>query len=231
MRKRMIVVMAALAAAAGALAGREALGGNQDQAPGAGELTTIREKASYCYGVYYARLLKVQLASRKVEQGPFLAGFRDVMSGRPSAFDRRQTTSILTIYQRERAVMLARESKEFLAANKEKEGVVQLPSGLQYRMIEPGEGRPPGERDVVKVYYRGTFVDGTEFDSRLRPADPSAKLVGRTIRGWSEALQLMKPGAKWQLFIPPELAYGEEGNDVVGPNMALIFDVELVSKK
>jgi FKBP-type peptidyl-prolyl cis-trans isomerase FklB len=118
----------------------------------------------------------------------------------------------------------------FLAENAKKDGVVTLPSGLQYKVVKQGEGAPPGATDNVSVHYRGTLVDGTEFDSSYRRNRPSTFPVNGVIRGWAEALQLMKPGAKWQLFIPANLAYGDRGaGSVVLPGSALIFEVELIS--
>jgi len=118
----------------------------------------------------------------------------------------------------------------FLAENAKQEGVVVTESGLQYKVIEPGQGDSPGPADVATVHYRGTLIDGTQFDSSYDRGQPATFPVGGVIAGWSEALQMMKPGAKWQLFIPAELAYGERGaGQVIGPNSTLIFDVELIS--
>lgn len=119
-----------------------------------------------------------------------------------------------------------REAKEFLAANASKPGVVTLPSGLQYKVIREGKGKTPGPRDMVTVHYRGTRIDGTEFDSSYKNNKPATFRVDGVIAGWTEALQLMKEGSKWQLFIPPDLAYGKRGPMA---HRTLIFDVELIS--
>jgi len=119
-----------------------------------------------------------------------------------------------------------KENVEFLAANAKREGVVTTPSGLQYKVLEAGSGRTPQATDTVTVNYRGTLIDGSEFDSSYRRGEPATFRVDGVIPGWTEALQLMKEGAKWQLFIPPELAYGERGQLRY---KALIFDVELLS--
>jgi FKBP-type peptidyl-prolyl cis-trans isomerase FklB len=122
------------------------------------------------------------------------------------------------------------EGEKFLAENKSKEGVQTLPSGLQYKVTTPGKGKKPQLTDTVIAHYRGTLIDGTEFDSSYRRGQPASFPVNGVIRGWTEALQLMEEGAKWQLFIPPNLAYGDRGaGQAVGPNAVLIFDVELLS--
>ena len=122
------------------------------------------------------------------------------------------------------------EGQEFLAQNSKKEGVVVLPSGLQYRIIKEGKGEAPQPSDTVTVHYRGRLVDGTEFDSSYSRNEPATFPANRVIQGWQEALLLMKPGAKYELFIPPELAYGKSGGGgKIGPNSTLIFEVELLA--
>lgn len=120
----------------------------------------------------------------------------------------------------------------FLAQNKSKEGVVSLPSGLQYKILKAGDGKKPTEADQVECNYRGTLINGTEFDSSYRRGQPATFGVTQVIAGWKEALQLMPVGSKWQLFVPPELAYGERGaGREIGPNSTLIFEVELLAIK
>jgi len=136
--------------------------------------------------------------------------------------------------QKERLKEAAEENRAagqaFLAENSKKEGVKTLPSGLQYRVLEEGEGSPPKATDTVTVHYRGTLINGTEFDSSYSRNEPATFRADRVIEGWKEALQMMKPGAKYALFIPPELAYGKRGaGSQIGPNSALIFEVELIS--
>jgi len=124
------------------------------------------------------------------------------------------------------------EGKAFLAENGKKEGVVTLPSGLQYKVIKEGAGASPTPDDTVSVHYRGTLIDGTEFDNSYARNEPAVFKADRVIPGWKEALQMMKEGGKWQLFIPPDLAYGErQAGQLIGPNSALLFEVELVSVK
>ena len=123
-----------------------------------------------------------------------------------------------------------KEGEAFLAENKKKEGVVTLPSGLQYKVIKEGDGQMPKDTDMVTVNYRGTLVDGTEFDSSYKRGNPATFPVNGVIPGWQEALKLMKVGSKWQLFVPAGLAYGEKGaGSTIGPNATLIFEVELLS--
>jgi FKBP-type peptidyl-prolyl cis-trans isomerase FklB len=125
-----------------------------------------------------------------------------------------------------------KEGEAFLAENKKKEGVKTLPSGLQYKVIKEGTGKSPKATDKVSTHYRGTLIDGTEFDSSYKRGQPATFPVNGVIPGWTEALQLMKVGSKWQLFIPSKLAYGERGAPpVIGPYSVLIFTVELLAIK
>ena len=131
--------------------------------------------------------------------------------------------------QAEKAVKNKAEGEAFLAKNKDKAGVVTLPDGLQYTVLTNGSGASPTANDTVTVNYRGTLLDGTEFDSSYKRGQPASFPVNGVIHGWTEALQLMKPGSKWKLFIPSELAYGESGRPSIPPNSVLIFEVELLS--
>jgi FKBP-type peptidyl-prolyl cis-trans isomerase FklB len=131
----------------------------------------------------------------------------------------------------ERALSNLAEGRAFLAENGKREGVTTLPTGLQYEVLAEGEaGESPTAADTVTVHYRGTLIDGTEFDSSHRRGEPSTLALDGVIRGWAEGLQLMRPGAKYRLFVPPELAYGERGaGPRIGPNSTLVFEVELLS--
>jgi len=138
--------------------------------------------------------------------------------------------------QNEKANAMSGKNKNegdlFLAENAKKGGVVVLPSGLQYKIIKAGNGRKPKATDEVTTHYRGTLIDGTEFDSSYKRGQPTSFPVNGVIAGWTEALQLMPVGSKWQLFIPSNLAYGERGSGgVIGPNGALVFDIELIAIK
>ena len=123
-------------------------------------------------------------------------------------------------------------AEKFLMENKTKEGVKTLPSGLQYKVIKDGDGKTPKLTDTVVTHYRGTLLDGTEFDSSYKRNEPAEFPVNRVIKGWTEALQLMKEGSKWMLYIPPNLAYGERGaGRAIGPNETLVFEIELLKVK
>jgi len=130
---------------------------------------------------------------------------------------------------REGAEQNRAEGEAFLAENGKKDGVTTLPSGLQYRVLTEGEGASPGATDSVTVHYSGTLIDGTEFDSSYRRDKPATFALNRVISGWTEALQLMQAGDKWQLFIPPQLGYGERSKGTIPANSTLIFEVELLS--
>jgi FKBP-type peptidyl-prolyl cis-trans isomerase FklB len=139
----------------------------------------------------------------------------------------------MAAFQKELMEKYKEKGEAFLAENKKKEGVKTLPDGLQYKVIKAGTGKKPKADDVVTVNYRGTLIDGTEFDSSYKRGQPATLPVsGGMIPGWAEALQLMEEGAKWEIFIPSNLAYGESGRGgIIGPNATLIFEVELVSIK
>jgi len=122
-----------------------------------------------------------------------------------------------------------KEGEAFLAENKKKEGVITLPSGLQYKVLTAGKGKKPTDTDTVTVQYRGTLINGTEFDSSYRRGQPATFPVRGVIPGWTEALKLMEPGAKWQIFVPPKLGYGERQFGRIPPNSVLVFDMELLS--
>jgi FKBP-type peptidyl-prolyl cis-trans isomerase FklB len=133
---------------------------------------------------------------------------------------------------KEQAAKNLSESKAFLAENGKKEGIKTLPSGLQYKVFAEGSGKMPKAEDTVTVNYKGTLIDGTEFDNSYKRGQPATFQVKGVIKGWTEALQLMKEGSKWQFFIPPDLAYGEGGaGRSIPPNSTLIFEVELISVK
>jgi len=144
-----------------------------------------------------------------------------------------QKMRIVAGHGRERMVKAQKNKQEgqaFLDENGKKEGVVVLPSGLQYRIIEAGDGTSPGPTDAVTVHYRGTLLDGTEFDSSYGRGQPATFQTNGVIMGWYEALQLMREGSRWELFVPPDLAYGASGaGPIIGPNSTLIFEVELLA--
>jgi FKBP-type peptidyl-prolyl cis-trans isomerase FklB len=134
--------------------------------------------------------------------------------------------------QKEEGAANKKDGDAFLAANKGKDGVVTLPSGLQYKILKQGNGPKPTANDTVECNYRGTLIDGKEFDASSKHGGPASFPVGGVIKGWTEALQLMPVGSKWQLFVPADLAYGDRGAGAdIGPDATLIFEVELLSIK
>jgi FKBP-type peptidyl-prolyl cis-trans isomerase len=205
-------------------------------------LTTRKQKFSYALGMNIGTGYKQGLEKQGVEFDPALiaAGVKDALSGGKTRLTQEQAQAVLTEVktevgkqQQEKMQAASAKNKEegeaFLTANKTKEGVVTLPSGLQYKILTEGKGPKPAATDSVVCNYRGTLVNGTEFDSSYKRGQPATFGVSQVIKGWTEALQLMPVGSKWQLYIPSTLAYGERGPGEIGPNATLIFDVELIS--
>lgn len=202
-------------------------------------LTTDKEKDSYALGLNIGRGLSkqpVDLDAAAVARGlkDALSGGKTLLTDEEAAADLAQLQDQAKKATEAKMQALAAENQKageaFLAENKTKEGVVTLPSGLQYKILTAGTGPKPTATDTVVCQYRGTLLDGTEFDSSYKRSQPATFTVGRIIKGWTEALQLMPVGSKWQLFIPPDLAYGERGApNVIPPNATLIFEVELLS--
>ena len=199
-----------------------------------------KEKASYSIGANWGNSLKRQEV--EVDLEATIKGLRDGLAGKSVLTDQELREALSALNQEIRGKMEEKrkvlgetnkkEGEKFLAENKNKLGVITLPSGLQYQVLVEGSGESPKSNDVVTANYRGTLIDGTEFDSSAKNGQPLVRPANMLIKGWTEALQLMKPGAKWQLFIPPELAYGERGAGAqIGPNTTLIFEMELVSFK
>jgi FKBP-type peptidyl-prolyl cis-trans isomerase FklB len=204
------------------------------------ELKDQKDKESYSLGYQFGQSLKHQGLAINLEV--YTAGIRDALGGAKPQLSQEEVNK--TVSEIQSRVMAARqkemqeladknlsEGKAFLEANGKKEGVKTLSSGLQYKVLAEGSGKTPKATDEVTVNYRGTLIDGTEFDSSYGRGKPLTVKVNGVIRGWSEALQLMKAGSKWQLFIPPDLAYGERGMGRIPPNSTLIFEVELISVK
>jgi len=196
------------------------------------------EKISYAIGLDIGRDLVEQ--DIRIEQEILLQGIRDGLSGSEPALAKEEIEAVRKDFlaqqknrheeERKQKVQVNQAEEEaFLAANGKKEGVVVLPSGLQYKIIDPGTGAQPSAGDNVKVHYRGYFVDGTEFENTFKDDQPAVFPVRGVIPGWTEALQLMREGARWELYVPAELAYGEKGaGKEIGPAKMLIFEVELV---
>ncbi|MGE5809723.1 MAG: FKBP-type peptidyl-prolyl cis-trans isomerase [Nitrospirota bacterium] len=200
------------------------------------ELKTDKDKLSYALGADMgSNLKKFEI---DIDADLYVKGMKDALSGNVLLTDQEIRTLIMALQkdvqtkQQEKMKAQAEKNKKdgeaFLAENKKKEGVKTLPSGLQYKVITEGKGASPKATDTVTVHYKGTLTDGTEFDSSYKRNAPATFPVNGVIKGWTEALQLMKEGSKWQLFIPANLAYGESGRPGIPPNSVLIFDVELL---
>ncbi len=225
----------------------------------AGEQETTKngkERMSYSLGYETGRSMKNKLID--LDPDIFTKAFKEGFAGDKAAMTDQEMRDTIELLKKEMAAKQAQEMKKspegnkqlaeknkkeseaFLAENAKKEGIVTLPSGLQYRVIKEGTGKQPERTDKVKVNYRGTLINGTEFDSSYKRGQPAILGVDRVIKGWTEALLLMKEGSKWVLYLPSNLAYGERGmtargkskgaaRQMIGPNQTLIFEVELIS--
>lgn len=208
-------------------------------------LTTQKDKASYAIGMNIGKDLgdKLHKDSVDVNTAILLRGIKDSLAGGKMLLTDEQAKAAMDAFmtdlrgKQEKKMAIAGDVNKakgdaFLAANKAKDGVVTLPSGLQYKIVSPGTGPKPTPSDSVVCNYRGTLIDGTEFDASSKHGGPATFPVGQVIKGWTEALQLMPVGSKWQLYIPSDLAYGSRGaGGDIGPNSTLIFDIELLSIK
>jgi FKBP-type peptidyl-prolyl cis-trans isomerase FklB len=228
MRKRLAITMCAAVALSGAAFAADAP-----------ELKSDKEKLSYSIGMDIGEKLKQQ--SIDVDTELLARGLKDRYGGGKTILTEDEARQAFTKFQKQQMAKQAEtmrilseknraDGEKFLAENAKKEGVKTLPSGLQYKEITPGKGKSPKATDNVTTNYRGTLIDGTEFDSSYKRGQPATFPVSGVIPGWTEALQLMKEGGKWQLFVPSNLAYGERGaGREIGPNATLIFEVELIS--
>ena len=197
------------------------------------------EKGKLSYAVGWDIGADIARRSTEFDVESLITAIRDVVAEKEPQVTPEEMRTLLTALQEkvraeqvEQFRVLSEEnqaaSEAFLAANKSKTGIVALPSGIQYRIIEEGEGARPGMDSKVKVHYRGSKTDGHEFDSSFARGVPEEFTVNSVLKGWQDVLPLMKTGATWQIFVPPELAFGARGNPPVGPNEALIFDLKLV---
>ena len=230
MKRRIAMAMCAAVALSGAASAADAP-----------ELKNDKEKISYSIGMDIGGNLK--RGSVEVDPDLLAKGLKDSYGGGKTILTEDEARKTIADFQKtlmakqaETMQKLSEKNKadgeKFLAENAKKEGVKTLPSGLQYREITPGKGKSPKDTDTVSTHYKGTLIDGTEFDSSYKRGEPVTFPVSGVIAGWTEALQLMKEGAKWQLFIPSNLAYGDRGaGREIGPNATLIFEVELISVK
>jgi FKBP-type peptidyl-prolyl cis-trans isomerase FklB len=202
-------------------------------------LNTQKDKVSYAIGMNIGQSMKKDALD--IDPNILLRGLKDAMAGGKLLMTEEQVKLVMTELRSEMTKKKEAEAQQagaanklagqqFLAANKAEPGVITLPSGLQYKILKEGTGPKPTATDTVLCNYRGTLLDGTEFDSSYKRGEPASFPVNQVIKGWTEALQLMPVGSKWQLFIPSDLAYGERSpGAAIGPNSTLIFDIELIS--
>ena len=202
------------------------------------DLKDPKQRISYAIGTDIGSGMKRQ--DLDIDPKAMAAGLADAFSGKPALTDeeikqtlndfRTQMTAKLEAKQKTEGAANIKKGEDFLAANAKKEGVKTTASGLQYKAIKSGTGKTPKASDTVKVHYHGTLIDGTVFDSSVDRGEPISFPVGGVIPGWTEALQLMKEGDKWQIVLPSKIAYGEQGaGPKIGPNSVLVFEVELLA--
>ena len=200
-------------------------------------LETEKQKVSYILGYQAGSQLKQ--GDFDIDFDSLTAAIKEGLDGKEPRLTGEQAAAVMQAYQAKQQAQQAEKGKAnaeagkaFLAANKGKPGVTTLENGLQYKVIKAGNGNQPKESDAVTVHYRGTTIDGKEFDSSYKRGQPASFPVKGVIPGWTQILQLMKEGAKWQVFIPSELAYGPRGaGGDIGPDSTLIFDIELIAIK
>jgi FKBP-type peptidyl-prolyl cis-trans isomerase FklB len=201
-------------------------------------LTSDKQKNSYYMGLMIGNNMRgTQLTADDLDLQALVRGVTDGLSNAKPALGKEDLEKVMTDFHnqlsgriQDKVTAVKKEGDAFLAANKSKEGVKVLPSGLQYKVLKSGNGPSPSSTDTVTAHYKGTLLDGTVFDSSYDRGKPEEFPVNRVIKGWTEALLLMKVGDKWQLFVPPNLAYGERGtpDGVIPPNSTLVFEVELL---
>ncbi len=195
-------------------------------------LTNELDSLSYSLGLVLGTSIE-KAGISAVNEKLLMQGISDVIGKKDQKITADQANAIINTYltrlNDQKAASNLVAGQKFLEENKTKEGVVTLPSGLQYKIIREGQGASPTDTSMVTVHYTGTFIDGKVFDSSVERGQPATFPVNGVIAGWTEALKLMKPGCKWILYIPPQLAYGEYGAGTIEPNSVLIFDVELLS--
>ncbi len=200
-------------------------------------------KDSISYGIGYDFGTRYKAQEVPVSVDALMRGFRDAYSGKKSGISESATERLLQEFSQEMiAKQSARMNKQgeenrkageaFLAANKKKPGIVTLPDGLQYKIITQGTGPRPAKDTTVVCNYRGTLIDGKEFDSSYKRGEPATFRLGQVIKGWQEAIPMMTVGSKWEVYIPSELAYGPRAaSELIGPNATLIFEIELIGIK
>jgi FKBP-type peptidyl-prolyl cis-trans isomerase len=198
-------------------------------------LNSEKQKLSYSMGIFFSQSVTQQ--NLDLDVPAFLQAIDDVLNKSELKLSREEMQAILTKYQEDQtkqqlamAEKNLADGKKFLADNKTNKGVTELPNGLQYKVVKEGDGEKPTTANTVTVHYRGTLIDGTEFDSSYSRGEPAQLQLTQVIKGWQEALPLMKVNSKWQIYVPSELAYGPRGaGSLIGPNSTLIFDIELIA--
>ncbi|TDO05614.1 FKBP-type peptidyl-prolyl cis-trans isomerase [Sunxiuqinia elliptica] len=190
------------------------------------------EEFSYALGLSIASNL-IQSGVKTIEPSNFMLALEDIFTGKEPRLTPEMANKILQAFMEKQqsgeGKVNLEEGLKFLAENREKEGIIETASGLQYQVLEEGEGEKPSPSDQVKCHYHGTLIDGTVFDSSVQRGEPATFPVNGVIQGWVEALQMMTTGSKWRLYVPSDLAYGDRGaGGAIGPNTTLIFEVELL---
>jgi len=211
----------------------EAAAPAEEQEPDIGPFESVTDNASYAIGANIGTDVGRSFEENKIKPNLklFVQGLTDGLNGKEMKMTEAQRFAALRALQEEITMQLKAEGEKFLAKNKSAEGIKTTKSGLQYKVIKAGDGETPKPTDHVQCHYRGTLVDGTEFDSSYRRGQPATFPVGGVIPGWVEALQMMKTGDKWRLFIPSDLAYGASPppRSPIPPHAVLIFDIELLA--
>ena len=201
----------------------------------ASELKTDKDKLSYIFGVQVGQGLRAE--GVELEMDAFTSGIQDMLAGNEPQIGQATAEKLVSAYQEKKQLEIAEisakkqnESATFLANNAKNDGFVVTATGLQYKILEEGKGKSPTSEDKVIAHYTGKLLDGTVFDSSHDRGEPATFPVSGVIKGWQEALPMMKVGGKWQIVVPANLAYGDRGvGNLIGPNETLIFDIELVS--
>ena len=199
------------------------------------EVKTEKQKLSYAMGTYFALGLTQQ--GMDVDVPAFIQAVEDALNKNDPQISMKEMQDILTKYketvakQQSDAVAANQKAGDaYLAKNKKKEGVIESPTGLQYKILKQGSGEKPAAGNSVTVHYKGTLIDGTVFDSSYDRGQPATLSLGQVIKGWQEALPMMTTGSKWQIYVPPKLAYGDRAaSELIGPASTLVFDIELIS--
>jgi len=199
------------------------------------EVKTEKQKLSYAMGTYFATGIAQQNVDLDVPA--FIQAVEDALNKNEPQISMKEMQDVMAQYKKsiakKQSDAIAKNKKAgdaFLAKNKKKEGVIESPSGLQYKILKQGSGEKPAAGNSVTVHYKGTLIDGTVFDSSYDRGEPATLSLGQVIKGWQETLPMMTTGSKWQIYVPPKLAYGDRAaSELIGPASTLVFDIELIS--